>query len=103
MVAEGITGGCGGGNFCPNNSVLRNTMAVFLLVAEHGNGYTPPACTPPGQFTDVPCPGGGFTNWIYQLVAEGITGGCTATTYCPTQAVSRAQMAVFLVVTFGLP
>jgi uncharacterized repeat protein (TIGR03803 family) len=103
MVAEGITSGCTPTTFCPNNSVLRNSMAVFLLVTEHGMGYTPPACTPPGQFTDVPCPGAGFTNWIYQLVAEGITGGCTATTYCPTQAVSRAQMAVFLVVTFNLP
>jgi hypothetical protein len=103
LVAEGITSGCTATTFCPNNSVLRNSMAVFLLVTEHGPGYTPPACTLPGQFTDVPCPGGGFTNWIYQLVAEGITGGCTTTTYCPTQAVSRAQMSVFLVTTFALP
>jgi hypothetical protein len=103
LVAEGVTGGCTATTFCPNNSVQRNSMAVFLLVTQHGAGYTPPLCTPPGQFTDVPCPGGGFTDWIYQLVAEGITGGCTATTYCPTQPVSRAQMAVFLVVTFSLP
>jgi hypothetical protein len=103
LVAEGITSGCTATTFCPGNSVQRNSMAVFLLVTEHGTGYAPPACTPPGQFTDVPCPGGGFTDWIYQLVAEGITGGCTATTYCPTQPVSRAQMSVFLVVTFNLP
>jgi plastocyanin len=103
MVNEGITGGCTPTTFCPNASVLRNSMAVFLLVAEHGSGYAPPACTPPGQFTDVPCPGGGFTNWIYQLVAEGITGGCTATAYCPSNPVSRAQMSVFLVTAFNLP
>jgi hypothetical protein len=103
MVAEGITSGCSPTLFCPTNPVLRNQMAVFLLTGEHGMGYTPPACTPPGQFTDVPCPGSGFTNWIYQLVAEGITGGCTATTYCPTAAVSRGSMAVFLTVTFSLP
>jgi hypothetical protein len=102
-AAEGITGGCGGGNYCPSASIVRSQMAVFLLRAEHGSTYAPPACTPPGQFTDVPCPGGGFTNWIYQLVAEGVTAGCTATQYCPTQAVSRAQMAVFLVATFRLP
>jgi hypothetical protein len=102
---EAITGGCGSNPliYCPGASVLRSTMAVFLLAAEHGAGYAPPACAPPGVFTDVPCPGGGFTNWIYQLVAEGITGGCTATTYCPSQPVTRAQMSVFLVVTFGLP
>jgi hypothetical protein len=102
LVSEGITSGCTQTTFCPNNSVQRNSMAVFLLVTEHGMGYTPPACTPPGQFTDVPCPGGGFTDWIYQLVAEGITGGCTATTYCPGSPVLRSQMAAFLVTTFSL-
>ena len=34
--------------------------------------------------------------WIKQLAAEGITGGCTATQYCPGSAVTRDQMAVFL-------
>jgi hypothetical protein len=102
---DGVTGGCATNPlmYCPANPVTRDQMATFLLAAEHGSGYAPPACTPPGQFTDVPCPGGGFTDWIYQFVAEGITGGCTATTYCPTQPVSRAQMSVFLVTTFGLP
>lgn len=28
--ADGITGGCGSGNRCPNNSVTRGQMAVFL-------------------------------------------------------------------------
>jgi hypothetical protein len=103
LVAEAITSGCTATTFCPADPVQRDSMAVFLLVTEHGSGYTPPACTPPGQFTDVPCPGGGFTDWIYQLVAEGVTGGCTATSYCPTQPVSRAQMSAFLVTTFSLP
>ena len=30
LAAEGITGGCGGGNYCPNNTVTRSQMAVFL-------------------------------------------------------------------------
>jgi hypothetical protein len=34
--------------------------------------------------------------------ANGITGGCTATTYCPADPVNRAQMAVFLVRAFQL-
>jgi hypothetical protein len=101
LVTEGITGGCGGGNYCPNNAVLRNSMAVFLLVTEHGSAYTPPACSV-ATFTDVPC-SNPFSSWIYQLVAEGITGGCTATLYCPTNPVSRASMSVFLVTTFSLP
>jgi hypothetical protein len=33
LAASGITGGCGGGNFCPNNPVTRGQMAVFLASA----------------------------------------------------------------------
>ena len=29
----GITAGCGGGNFCPNDNVTRAQMAVFLVRA----------------------------------------------------------------------
>jgi len=31
LAAEGITGGCGGGNYCPENPVTRAQMAVFLV------------------------------------------------------------------------
>ena len=33
LAATGITSGCGGGNFCPNNNVTRAQMAVFLAKA----------------------------------------------------------------------
>jgi parallel beta-helix repeat protein len=97
---EGITGGCGGGNFCPQNPVRRDQMAVFLLKAEHGSDYVPPACT--GLYPDVPCPSF-FADWIEQLAAEEITGGCGGGNYCPTSSITRGQMAVFLVKTFKLP
>jgi uncharacterized repeat protein (TIGR03803 family) len=101
LANEGVTGGCGGGNYCPGNPVTRAQMAVFLLKAEHGSGYVPPTCT--GIFGDVPCPSL-FANWIEQLYAEGVTGGCQTSPllYCPGNAVTRGQMAVFLVKTFGL-
>jgi IPT/TIG domain/S-layer homology domain len=99
LAAEGITGGCGGGNFCPTNPVRRDQMAVFLLKAEHGPAYAPPTCT--GIFPDVPCPSQ-FANWIERLNAEGITGGCGGGNYCPGNPNTRGQMAVFLVKTFGL-
>jgi hypothetical protein len=100
LAAEGITGGCSSGNYCPNTPVTRDQMAVFLLRAEHGNTYTPPAAT--GVFTDVPT-GYWAAPWIEQLAAEGITGGCGVDDYCPATVVNRAQMAVFLVATFNLP
>jgi hypothetical protein len=33
LVASGITGGCGGGNFCPNANLTRAQMAIFLAKA----------------------------------------------------------------------
>jgi len=100
LAAEGITGGCGTGTYCPTNPVTRQQMAAFLLKAEHGAAYVPPACVS-NPFADVVCPGT-FTNWIQQLVAEAITGGCGGGNYCPASPVTRGQMAVFLVKTFGL-
>jgi hypothetical protein len=33
LAAEGITGGCGSGNYCPEAVVTRAQMAVFLVTA----------------------------------------------------------------------
>ena len=33
LKASGITGGCGGGNYCPDNPLTRGQMAVFLSKA----------------------------------------------------------------------
>ncbi len=100
MASEGITGGCGGGMFCPLNPVRRDQMAVFLLKGKHGSSYVPPPCA--GIFGDVPCPGT-FADWIEQLKAELVTSGCGAGNYCPSANNKRGQMATFLVKTFGLP
>ena len=99
--ADGITSGCGNGIYCPDDYVTRGQMAVFLLRAKYGSTYTPP--TPQGTvFNDVPV-SYWSAGWIEQLAAEGITAGCAVALYCPEQAVTRAQMAVFLVRTFNLP
>ena len=97
--AEGITAGCGGGDYCPNQPVTRAQMAVFLLKAEHGSAYMPPACS--GEFLDVPCPSQ-YANWVEQLHAENITAGCGGGNYCPNDPNIRGQMAVFLVKIFSL-
>ena len=33
LAGSGITGGCGGGNYCPDAPLTRGQMAVFLAVA----------------------------------------------------------------------
>jgi hypothetical protein len=74
-------------------------MAVFLLKAEHGPGYTPPPCV--GLFADVPCPSL-YANWVERLAAEQITAGCGGGNYCPNDPNIRGQMSVFLVKIFTL-
>lgn len=99
LFADGITAGCGNNNYCPNAEVTRDQMAVFLLRAKYGSGYSPPA--PTGVFTDVDLSHWACA-WVEQLAAEGITAGCGDGNYCPENTVTRDQMAVFLVRTFGL-
>jgi S-layer homology domain len=53
------------------------------------------------SFTDVPT-GHQFFKEIEALKASGITLGCSATTYCPDQTVTRGQMAAFLARALGL-
>ncbi len=100
LAAEGITSGCGGGNYCPDATVTRAQMAIFLLKAKHGSSYSPPNAS--GVFTDVPV-GYWADKWIEQLAVEGVTSGCGNGNYCPDNSVTRAQMAVFLVKAFNLP
>ncbi len=95
----GITGGCGGGNYCPQNPVLRQQMAVFLLKALEGSNYVPPGCT--GMFADVPCPSP-FADWVEDLAGRGITGGCGGGNYCPGNFATRGQTATFVSRTFDL-
>jgi hypothetical protein len=98
LAADGITSGCGNGNYCPDQPVTRGQMAIFLLRAKYGRNYTPPAPTGT-KFQDVP-QGHWAAAWIEQFSAEGITSGCGNGNYCPDQPVTRAQMAVFLAKSF---
>jgi len=100
MFTEGITGGCGSGNFCPLDTVRRDQMAPFLLKAVHGPAYVPPPCS--GYFTDVPCPSL-FADWIEQINVEKVTSGCGTNLYCPSNPNTRGQMATFLVKALRLP
>src|SRR5262245_22036137 len=99
MLHKGITGGCQVGLYCPTNATTREQMSVFVLLAKEGAGYTPPACTTP-IFSDVPA-SSPFCRFIEELFRRGVVGGCAANPpqYCPTNAVTRAQMSVFVLKT----
>jgi hypothetical protein len=100
LATEGITTGCNpplNDLFCPTDLVTRGQMAAFLdraLGLRDG----------PNAFADDD--DSVFEANINALAAAGITTGCNPpvnTAYCPTDFVTRGQMAAFLVRAFGLP
>jgi streptogramin lyase len=98
---EGISTGCGGGNYCPKDPVTRDGMAVFLLRGKNGSSFQPPAATGTvfGDVTTLTY----LAKWMEALKAAGITQGCGAGNYCPTGTVKRGEMAAFIRKAFDLP
>jgi uncharacterized protein YkwD len=88
LAAAGITTGCGGSSFCPEERINRAQMAAFLARA-----LKLPESAPVGV-RDVST--STHAGAIGALQKAGITQGCTTTSYCPTDGVTRAQMATFL-------
>jgi len=94
VVADGVSAGCGSRMFCPADPVTRAQMSVFLLRSKNGSSYNPPPAT--GMvFTDVSASSFAAA-WIEALAAAQVTTGCGGGNYCPGDAVTRAQMSVFL-------
>ena len=88
LAEAGVTGGCGGTRYCPSSSVTRAQMASFLVRALD----LAPSAT--DAFTDDDS--SIHEADINALAASGITGGCGGTKFCPSNAISRGQMAAFL-------
>jgi hypothetical protein len=94
LLHKGVTAGCGGTNYCPSATTTRDQMAVFVLLAKEGAGYTPPACGTP-MFNDVPA-SNPLCKYIQELARRNVVSGCGGGNYCPTSAVTRDQMAIFV-------
>jgi len=94
MASEGLTVGCGPDYFCPDAGNTRAQAAVFVLKAEHGGAYTPPAATGT-MFSDVAADAFA-ADYIEQLAREGITAGCGGGRFCSDAPVTRAQASVFV-------
>ena len=97
MFELGVTAGCGDGTvFCPDDTVTRAQMAVFLTRAFDLDPGPDPG------FSDV-APDAWYYNHVAALAASGITAGCgDGTAFCPRQQTTRAQMATFLARATGL-
>lgn len=98
LAEQGITAGCNppfGDRFCPDHSVTRGQLASFLVRA-----LDLPAATT-DHFTDDN--GNTHEANINALAEAEITLGCTPTTFCPSELITRAQMASLLVRALDLP
>ncbi len=96
MVDENITTGTSPSCFSPNATVTRGQAAAFLWRMEGS-----PKPVGGHNFTDV------VAEWqqepVAWMVANGITNGTTATTYSPSDPLTRAQVAVLLHRLAGTP
>jgi hypothetical protein len=88
LAAAGITAGCGPDRFCPEERINRAQMAAFLSRALGLKETAPTGVRDVATSTHAGA--------IGALQKAGITQGCTSTRYCPTDGVTRAQMATFL-------
>lgn len=95
IFQAGITTGCGPNVFCPTLPVTREQMATFLV---RGFRY---ASTATDYYRDDES--SIHEAAINAISAAGITTGCGTGLYCPTSAITRAEMASFLVRALRLP
>ena len=96
LAQDGVTAGCGGGNYCPDQVVTRAQAAVLIASA----AGRPPIVPQTGIFADVP-PGSFGAGFIERLAADGTTAGCGGGNFCPNGAMTRAATAVYIAKAFG--
>ena len=95
LFDSGVTSGCNATSYCPTNPVTRAQMGTFLARSAK---LMPSSSDPFSDLGRAPL----HRANISALADEGITGGCTATAFCPDRSVTRAQMATFLANALGL-
>lgn len=88
LFEAGISGGCGGGKYCPTGSASREMMAAWLDRA------LDPADTSEDAFTDDEL--SRFEPEINRLAAAGIVSGCAVDRFCPGRVLTRVQAVAML-------
>ena len=109
LLHSGTTAGCATSTYCPVSQVTRAQMAMFVARAMNGgvDAAVPVSGTVPSKgpyncisggtslFSDV-APEAQYCRHVHYIASQGVTLGCTTTTYCPTSIVARSQMAMFI-------
>ncbi|HEY7114482.1 MAG TPA: choice-of-anchor Q domain-containing protein [Thermoanaerobaculia bacterium] len=107
LLHSGITTGCTGAAYCPDQNVPRSQMAIFIAKGMAGGGGNVPVsgtvgvasynCTSGGVslFSDV-LPTDSFCKHVHYIASKNVTSGCSAGKYCPNDTLSRLEMASFI-------
>ena len=91
ITEAGIGFGCSEFDYCPDAPLTRQEMARFLV----GTFDIALLGSPSGVFDDIDV--NPFAPYIEAIESVGVTLGCSETSYCPSQVVTREQMASFFV------
>jgi RHS repeat-associated protein len=100
LYQQGVTGGCAVNplQFCPDRTISRAEMAVFVVKGYKGAAYVPPSCT--GKFQDVACSGAYaiYAPYIEQLYNDGVTAGCNLSPlqFCPGKTIGKWETSVWM-------
>ncbi len=92
LAEAGITVGCATNRFCPDGPLTRGEMATFLMRALD---LAPLDSFDGRRFDDVPA-ASTHSGAIHAIAAEGITVGCSKTSFCPNRPLTRGEMATLL-------
>jgi cysteine-rich repeat protein len=107
LLHNNITAGCTSTTYCPGDPVARSQMAIFIAKGIAGGGPNVPVsgmlngqpynCVSGGvsRFTDV-LPTDIFCKHVHYIAVQNVTLGCATGQYCPTDTVTRLQMASFI-------
>ena len=74
---------------------LSSVQAIISIALVVGLGTVMPGRVSAQTFLDVPTDHPAFS-FIESLVTSGVAAGCSGGNYCPDDAVSRAEIAIFL-------
>jgi hypothetical protein len=112
LVAEGLVQGCSEDRFCSANDLTRGQMASILARALDLDGatavvagtgeVTTAATADPAAPSFVDTEGSVHAQAIDLLAAEGLISGCAQGRFCPSDSLTRGQLATMLVAAFDL-
>jgi cell wall-associated NlpC family hydrolase len=88
IADAGLTVGCTGREFCPNDPITRGQLATLLARA-----VELPAAPSGTYFTDID---GVHRASIEAMAHAGVAAGCDLVAFCPSHRLTRAQGATFV-------